>query len=382
MSYKAIQTMLHEIQNAYMKRDENGADALCRSLFGKGSTPAIIGAGSDEWFFGSEEAKGLFLSDWANWGDFILDFDSLKYGELGGREWFSLRGGVLYSFEDAPETDSLFMRLTKEAASKGGSALERAGEILWLLSHALHRRENRVRKYLWHVTLSGISEDTIYGSKLRSLQFALPADALYPDERIKEANWERESHEKVKCAIARWNASKVSGEDRLKTALSLWHKDCGSTEWKADGQKRFMSLSGSMLDADEFLKEVRQLKYNWDMEFLPESIILDLRDDVALFYGLGLMRRKVCLKDELENVLKHIETGIYEDGQESLFRIRRDLCRVIKEAGSESDIVASCRIEGMAAVEGNKVNMHYFHLSMPYCHILEQKTDAADRYPK
>lgn len=380
MSLETVKSLLHDLQDAYAKRDGKNVGSLCDSLFCAQAEPLMIGAGSDEWFFGIEEAKKLFVADWESWGEFTLDFDTLRHEQVGARGWFALRAGVLYQFEDSEKTDRLFLRLIKEAAEKSKPAVARAGEILWLLSHLLHRRESGVRRYLWHVTLSGTYEDMGVGPRLRSLCFALPADLLYPDERIEEGGWERACYEKVRASVAQWNARRKYGSSRrLQEILSAWHEGHAGIEWVSDGLERFVGFAGIICGAAEFLRELQALKSDWRIALEPGNLIIDERDGIVFFQGFGLLERKVCLEKELENVLRRIQNDVYgAEGGETLFRMRRDLSRVLKEAGSGGHAAVSYRIEGVARLSGDTLAMRYFHLSTPFCHILEQKTDAAE----
>lgn len=374
--------MLHEMQEAYSKKEAGNVDALCQSLFGSNEEPLVIGAGSDEWFFGLNEVKRLFLSDWASWGDVSLNFDTLRHELVDGRGWFVVRGGVVYQFSDSTETDSRFIRLSREISGQDKPAVARAGDILWLLSHLLHRRGSSPRKYLWRFTLSGMFEG--FGGvdpelNIQSLQFALPADSTYPDDRIGKVGWERDSYEKVSALIAEWREARKGESCRFEQALSRWHKDDGGIEWLADGQKRFMGFDGEMRDSDNFLTQLRVLKDRWQIDLQPQNLMVREESGMVRFYGLGLLQRQLLLDKELNYVLERIQSGAYgDDGKDTLFRIRRDLCRVLKEAGTGGDMVTPYRVEGLGDVVGHRLFMRYFHLSAPYSYVLEQKTDDAE----
>lgn len=325
--------------------------------------------------------KQLFLSDWAGWGDFIVRPETLRHERIGSRGWFAVRAGVVYRFEDSAQTDALFLRLITEAAAKDAPALARTGEILWLLSHLLHRRQARPRAYLWHVTLSGMLEYADGRATLRSLQFALPADPLYPDERVRPDGWERACYEKVGASIAQWNADNGGADPRWRDALSRWFES-GVVDWLDDGRPRFIGLDGAMRGGRAFMRKLQDMKARWRPALSPQNLIIDERDGAVFFYGLGLLERETCLDRELSDVLARIRgDGYGEGGADALFRMRRDLSRVLKEADG-GGTAASCRVEGMASVAGGALQMRYFHVSAPYCHVLEQKTDFAEEIEK
>lgn len=376
---REIRLMLEQLQYAYAQRDPANLDGLCRTMFADDAEPVIIGTGTDEWCFGFSEARELFLSDWKYWGDFVLHPETLACERVGSRSWFALRAGVTYRFEDSDERDARYLGFVREAAAGDGPALAKAGEVLWLTSHLLSRRPEGIRAYSWHVTLSGMLEDTPSGPKARVLQFSLPVAARYSDERMGESGAEWDKFRNVGNLIARWSSRLCTSGEAWRERLSLWHAKDAPVEWVRDGQARFIGLDGARRDGETFCAYVRALRADYEIAVQPDHIAVDESDGVTIFYGIGFFTQRMTLEHELERVLDRIRSCDYEGcAGDVLFRIRRDLSQTLKEAGAGEVRRAAFRFEGMARLEGEKLYMHYFQLSYPFTRYLEQKTDLSD----
>lgn len=97
---------------------------------------------------GYDEVKSLIGSDWRDWGDFQLDFETVLCHESGDLAWVTMNFSMKYTFEDTPSVYTNFLEFIKENADEKylddpGTLKFKQNESLWLLDHILHKRPDR-----------------------------------------------------------------------------------------------------------------------------------------------------------------------------------------------------------------------------------------------
>jgi len=369
-----IKKMLELLQSCYTERDEMNIEELSDALFSQELPPIILGTGSSELCFGISKCNEIFLSDWKNWGDFSIDMSSLVMRQSGEISSLVVKGRLAQAFKDSDQRYASYMDLVSKMASSGKNSIEKAGDIIWALSHLLHSRDSGERHYDWDVTLSGIAHTVNGVPKIKIMQFSMPFNIAYPDVNLNTSEaYEAEFYAKGKEMIT----SAEDGREKLSALLNKTLAAMPEIRLAQDFDGIFIGFDGLDRNAFEFM---RYLAGNNDAYALiklseVETIAFQIGQHFS-FCGIGLYNREIYGEDEFSRILCNIE-NYKESGdiKNALFRLRRDLAYVLKETSGSSTSVAPIRIEGTGMLDDDGVIFDYLQISYPFDWILEQKTD-------
>jgi hypothetical protein len=97
----AVRNTLQAFQDGYTAHDVSKLDDFM-ALFVQGAEAELIGIGAsvrggNEWFEGTDAIREIIESDWAYWGDVIIDVEGAKITVLGEVAWLSTTGGLVNS---------------------------------------------------------------------------------------------------------------------------------------------------------------------------------------------------------------------------------------------------------------------------------------------
>ncbi|MDF2534675.1 MAG: hypothetical protein K0R18_832 [Bacillales bacterium] len=374
-----ITEMVQFIKQYYIERNPENIEKLQNLLFDANEAPIIIGTSTDEWCFGIEQANQLFLSDWEGWGNVSIDMDTLTIEEVGSMAWFHVKSGVEFCFEDSVEKYVRYMDSVLRIAKNDKTPLAKAGEITWLLSHLLHSRESGERKYIWDMTITGIVQIIEGRPIVKVMQFSLPVKATFPDVRIDTDESMLKMYQSECGKIVDFGRAQISNKgEKHKIKISKLFEDDGSVYFVQDELKRFIGIDGVVRNGNEFKEHILSIKKNnQTAQISNEHIILNQNSDEFYFCGSGTFSRSISLESELDKILHKVD--IYnemDDKKEALFRIRRDLSQVLKDAALSDKCVMPFRIEGMGRVLGeDQLCLSYAQVSYPFYWFLEGKMD-------
>ncbi len=373
---RKIADMLEYMQQCYVERNPDNAAALCDRLFDPADSPVLVGTSNSEWCLMMEEIRELFVSDWEGWGDVVINPASLACGGPGPLHWFSVGATVSFRFTDSDQRYANYMAAVRRVAEGGGSAAARAGHILWVLSHLLHTRAPGERAYLWDITLSGIIRQCGDQLKVQELQFSFPMTSAFPDVRIDLDEAERQCF-RDECAKVAARAQRGEGAEPLRGMLARLFEEGGPVRCAPDAC--CFDGDSHAMGGEAFVARLHQYRQDGvALSLLPETLILGQTGSCIWFCGLGTAERAVSLEEELGRVLGRIEEyDSQPDTKEALYRLRRDLAHVMKEALASDRHVAPFRVEGLGMVgeDGNLI-MEYCRITYPFQWILEQKNEA------
>ena len=376
-----IMQMLEALKDGYIKRNGENITVLSEKLFSADNPPVIIGTSNSEWCFGLDECNAIIASDWESWGNVSIDVDSVFVHQSGSMGCFFVRAGVEYNFCESEVKYQSYMNLMEKIATSDESAMVRSSQILWFLSHLLHTRGTGERKYIWDLTISGITHMVEGEPKIKYMQFSLPVSAAFPDERMDSNTEAKAGYEKERgmiCAYAKQSCTSSSG---LAEALSAQLSKVTQLSLDDGQDNLFLGFDGAAYHAPAFMEYLMGLTKD-ESEFRVDAadMIVHEEEQSFSFCGVGLYTRKLSTEKELNHVLGNISRYVNsaEDKKESLFRLRRDLALALKEASVSSVHTAPFRFEGMGRKgAGNVPLIEYLQLSYPFNWILEQKTDKA-----
>ena len=373
---RRIADMLEYMQQCYVERNPGNAAALCGRFFDPADAPVLVGTSNSEWCLTMEEIRELFVSDWEGWGDVVINPASLICGGSGPLHWFSVGATVSFRFADTDQRYTNYMAAARRVAEGGGSAATRAGHILWVLSHLLHARAPGERAYLWDITLSGVVRQFGDGLKVQEMQFSFPMTSVFPDVRIDLDEAERQRF-REECAKVAARARRGEGAEPLHGMLSRLFEEGIPAQYAPDAA--CFDGDGQAMGGEAFAARLRQYRQTGvTFSLLPETLILGQAGGCFWFCGLGTVERAVSLEEELGRVLGRI--GDYDsqpDTKEALYRLRRDLAHVMKEALASDRHVAPFRGVGLGrGGEDGTLCLEYFRITYPFQWILEQKNEA------
>lgn len=373
-----ITEMVEFIKQCYIDRKPENIEKLQNNLFDVNEAPIIIGTSTDEWSFGIEQANQLFLSDWESWGNVSIDMDTLTIEEVGSMVWFHVKSGVEFCFEDSDAKYARYMDSVLRIAKNNKTPSAKAGDITWLLSHLLHSRESGERKYIWDMTITGMVQIIEGRPVIKVMQFSLPVKAAFPDVRIDTDGNMKKMYQSECEKIVDFNKTQFSDiREELKSKISKLFEEDSLVEFIQDDLKRFIGTDGIVRNGKQFKEHLLNIKINQTAQISNEHIIGNQNSDEFYFCGSGTFSRNVSLDNELNKILHKVD--IYnemDDKKEALFRIRRDLSQVLKEAVLSDKCVMPFRIEGMGRVLGeDKLCLEFAQVSYPFYWFLEGKTE-------
>ncbi|MEA4960399.1 hypothetical protein [Lutispora sp.] len=376
-----INKMLLEVKKCYIERDKKNIDSLSNLLFHDEYPPIIIGTSNNEWCFGIEESKNIFLSDWEGWGNVTIDLESIMCGQSDSLGWFTVKAGVEYTFKDSDEKYASYMNLVTSIAKSDKAPIAKMSEINWFLSHLLHTRKNGERRYIWDLTISGIVQciENIY--KIRIMQFSIPVKALFPDERLDNDYVKKQEFKQELLKIAQYNGAKIQNENiPIKQAVLSLLSNQSNVKLDSSGDSQFIGTDGIKRDAIEFKQYLKPFSENGaKVDIDTQGIIIKQQETSFYFCGIGVYTRNINIDSELSRVLDNIDSYCSaKNKKEALFKLRRDLALALKESSVSDKHNAPIRFEGVGKLYDNEdILFQYVQLSYPFNWILEQKTDES-----
>ncbi|MDF2557963.1 MAG: hypothetical protein K0R71_1791 [Bacillales bacterium] len=364
------------LKKCYIERDTQNIETLYNTLFGERSNPIIIGTSIDEWCFGESDVKQLFIDDWKYWGNVLIDPHSLVIGEKATYTWFYVNASVEFSFQDSEERYRRYFDSVKRIARSTKNNLAKAGDILWNLSTLLHSREVGERKYLWDITISGLVKNDENDTNIEVLQFSFPFTTSFPDVRtdsdVEMQQKLRSEHSKIRRYISN---SSVQDQNKLKGKIVEFCNNNYQNMLILDEIKRYLGTCGKRMNGCDFDHYLKISGYKTIL--CLENLIVKKEYGCFIFCGSGEFTKDVSLDSEIENVLKGINKNEKSElTKETLFKIRRDLAYVIREASQSDKAIFPFRIMGLGEETKDGICLKFFQLSYPFYWFLEQKTDA------
>ncbi|MGF7058562.1 hypothetical protein [Brassicibacter mesophilus] len=390
-----IKDLIDKFQQGYIRRDRNIIDNYMNDIFEQGNDVAILGTSDGEWCLGFDEAKELVESDWEYWGDVRIDTENPIITFNDNTAWIALRGTVKYEFEDSEERYGRYVQLVKEYFTEdnefsGLTLKERLTKLKWIIAHTFgqNKQETKINNYPLRITGVVVNNGKW---KFRYMQFSLPMPS-YPEVRMTSMldykNFNKEERQKLKAY--------VDGKDRvefneIKDMLSCFEADylCETkNSSKYIVQKYFAATDKIMLidtdetwykGADDIANAINQHSQIWDKIELEKDLgIINIEGETAWVTLGGIIKSTIseneAIMKEIDNIKSICDLNI--PSKDKLFKINRDISRVIMETAIGEEFLWPFRFEGMLIKESSQWKFHSIQFSYPFYYILEGKYDT------
>ena len=362
-----IYELLESFQDGYTKRRMEDLDAFVDKHFDSDANIQVLGTSDGEVYVGYDEVKSIIGSDWSDWGDFQLDFESMISRETRAFTCISMEFSMKYTFEDTPSVYSNFMELVKENSDEkyledAATLKFKQNESLWLLDHVLHKRPDRKRGNFWTGLINFVLKKDGQTYKISQLSYSFPVKSLLPDERFHPLEYYEASFNR--------DLEKINSH----TDKSIEHLDVFGLEFDEDFY--FVDVDGEIyqgLEGQEMMvnriEDYDLFTYDYNKGLFQESH----RELAFIHLGIG---EKTLTEEVLRKELNDlIHTWIHKDENDiyKLFKIRQALSFYNKEIAMGQDFKWPLRIHGILNKEKNQKKLMMLALSYPTNTILEDK---------
>lgn len=388
-----LKAILRKFQEGYDKRDINLIDNFMEALFDKDESLFLLGASDNELSFGIDEVKELLISDWKYWGDVKLDIDNSVIKHKEDTSWIYTPATIKYTFADSEETYSNFLGFIGDFYNSQGQDSEKLNrvkltEINWILCHLLHQREGTERSYLWDGRISFVLTKKNEEWKIRQIQFSIPTNSPFPDERINsdtpyQIHYDKEL-ERLRLISNINQLKEVDVIKELLNKLSMKYLDRKTSssfiaELLSTNKPMVVNTNSNIYQGeDSIIKLIDNHRNTWqEISFNFEEAIVDSHKDVVWLITTGLIKKIIPEEILYNNQGEEINQLLTSDlpNKEKLFRIRRNISKTLMEASMGEEYLWPFRFEAVIVKEKGQWLFNYIQFSFPSNVILEGKTD-------
>jgi hypothetical protein len=174
-----IRQVLQRFQDGYTVRDLSKLDEFV-ALFHQSDDVELIGIGAsvrggNEWFQGVEAVREIIESDWAYWGDVVIDVDGAKITVHDDVAWLSTSGTLAQTdtFDKALPfyLDQMKELLEDESSDPDARMME--------ATHFGLRRLREKQKgigFAWPFVLTAVLVKTENGWRFHTIHWSMPVD--------------------------------------------------------------------------------------------------------------------------------------------------------------------------------------------------------------
>lgn len=384
--HEKIKDVLRQFQAGYAERDVEKTDAFVKELFVIGKDTYILGTGTGELFFGSEQIKTLIIDDWKYWGNVNIDFENIHIEIENEVAWFAATGSVKYAFEDTPERYDSYLNFIKSKVEDPKlTPKQKITFINWVLSLTYHQRFEKKREYLLPLRLSGVLLKDDSKWKFAHIQFSMPKGD-FPDERFENSKEHLENYNNQNAIVDKYFKGNITIEQK-SLLKSLETEFIGQKEISRELVSKYFSTER----VPYIIAPDNQLYVGTDQikEFLSKTqgsiLSLDLKhvittqhNSVTWITAFGTLNKNLK-EDELHiqvlNDLKNLfQTSL--TSKEKLFAAHRSISYVLKESASGTDYTCPIRLTAVILRQKTGLAFNNIHFSFPSYWIFEEKTDS------
>lgn len=384
--HEEIKDVLRQFQAGYTGRGIEKVGAFVKKLFVDREDTYILGTGTGELFFGSEQVKTLIEDDWKYWGDFNINLDDIHIETENEVAWFAATCSVKYAFEDTPERYDSYLNFIKSKVEEPGlTPKQKITFINWVLALTYHQRFEKKREYLLPLRLSGVLLRDDNSWKFVHLQFSIPKGD-FPDERFENSKEHLENFNNQKAIADKYLKSNITAE--LKSLLK-------SLETEFIGQKEISRELVSKCFSTERVPYIIAPENRWYVgvdqikEFFDETkdstLSIDLEhaivtkhSNVAWITAFGILKKNLTEDELIVQVLNDLENLFQSNlsSKEKLFIAHRSISYVLKESASGTDYTCPIRLTAVILRQKEGLTFNNIHFSYPSYWIFEEKTDS------
>lgn len=384
--HEKIKDVLRLFQAGYTERDVEKVDTFVKELFVTGEDTYILGTGTGELFFGSEQIKTLIENDWKYWGNVNINLEDMRVEIENEVAWFATTGSVKYAFEDTPERYDSYLNFIKSKIEEPElTPKQKITFINWVLALTYNQRFEKKREYLLPLCLSGVLLKDDSRWKFVHIQFSVPKGD-FPDERFENSKEYLENYNNQNAIVDKYFKSNITEEQ--KSLLKI-------LETKFIGQKEISRELVSRYFSTERIPYIIVPENQWYigtdqvMEFFSETqgsiLSIDLKhaivkqhNDVTWITAFGTLKKNLTEDELVVQVLNDLESLFQTNltSKEKLFIAHRSISYVLKESASGTDY--TCPIRLTAVILRQKVGLTFnnVHFSFPSYWIFEEKIDS------
>lgn len=389
-----IKDVLKKFQEGYSKRDVSIIDEFVNELIIKDENVFAVGTGDNEWFFGRDEVKELFESDWKYWGDFILDRQHPTITTNGDVVWVTAQGHVKYEFRDDKETYERYLKFIKSYFDDSNEEFLRMPQkekltiLNYILTHKMRDREQKERRYNWPVTFTGVLIQQERKWVFKNIQFSMTTPSMYPDIRFNHEEEYEVKYSKLKAKTKKFiQINKCKNAPEIKEILNKFKtvylndefriNDILSDFFSLDEDIRVIAADGTKYEGISQIGDfVSHHRKEWNKMIInTDELILSSHGNISLFIINGIAKKSLSEKEACDKQVKDIKKIFDVDAcaKEKLFRIQRNISIMQKEVSKGENFVWPFRLEGVMVKRDSKWLIHSLHFSYPFNWILEGK---------
>jgi hypothetical protein len=384
--HEKIKDVLRQFQAGYTERDAAKADVFVKELFISGEDTYILGTGTGELFFGSEQIKELIIDDWKYWGNVNIDLENIHIDIENEVAWFAATGSVKYDFQDTPERYDSYLNFIKSKVKDPNlTPKQKITFINWVLSLTYHQRFEKKREYLLPLRLSGVLLKDDSKWKFAHIQFSMPKGD-FPDERFENSKEHLENYDSQNAIVDKYFKGNITIEQK-SLLKSLETEFIGHKEISRElVNKYFLAERIPYIIApdNQWYMGIDQIK-----EFFSETqgsiLSIDLKhviatqhNSVSWITAFGTLKKNLK-EDELHiQVLKGLENLFQTSltSREKLFAAHRSISYVLKEGASGADYTCPIRLTAVILRQKTGLALSNIHFSFPSYWIFEEKIDS------
>jgi len=371
-----ILNLLHAFQAGYDKKDKNDADLFMKKLFVESDDISILGTSLGELCLGYEKCKKLFTDDWEYWSFERLELNALEIKEFGDIVLVYVPAYFSFTFKSDQNYEGYIDDL-KEQLTKSENLEQTFGDINWIISHFLHQRACRDRKYLNDLKVCFICIKTNDGYKIKQIQFSVPED--YSDPRLVDP-WINGAYEKEKEILQSKKTTDSSVQDSFKNFSSnLIQQDLDLFI-----EQYFQEEDLLVVNVDDYIaRDIKQLKdlliaqrKNWqNLEINFSAAYIEKEAEYAYFITNGVAKniisKETYLNNSKEKVLEICNLEISDN--EKLFFVRKEIATAFRDTTVSDKYDWPLRVHVLMKKTENRWLIHYLQFSYPFYYILENK---------
>lgn len=391
-----LKDVLRFFEKGYIQRDVSRVDAFMDRLFDKEENIVIVGTSIGELCLGYDEARGIFSSDWKDWGDLRINVDEADVILQGDTALVYTTGSVKYSFSSNSDAYSGFMIYIKECFDQVSQDSKRPDmikltDINWGLCHILNQWEGEKREYLWDLRISFVLKRNVSGWKISQMQFSLPVVGHLPDVRLDDNGYDQKAFDHETSKMKQYAIKNTPiYEDEILPVLREFGKDYLNKEIDVSemADTYFAEQDLLVINTDKSIhndlqgvkKFIRSHRDNYEyLELDSENCLANSSGDIVWLATHGTFKKIIPEVKALENsveIIKHIYESNSDD-KDKLFKIRRNIAEMLKENARGEEYIWPLRLEAVLIKENDNWVFKYLQFSLPFNVILEGKTEAA-----
>ena len=180
-----VRQVLDRFQEFYIWRDPTRLDEFMELLLDEDIE--VIGTngihpGQEEWHFGKDAARELFLGDWQTWGDLRLDVPAARIRIRGEVAWLSALGAVQMNIPAEQSYTAFLERVKQTIAAPQPSAEQKLLYILRGGSNTVYELR-RGEQFTWPLRFTAVLRRQAETWKFVQMLFSYPT-VYFPDVRL------------------------------------------------------------------------------------------------------------------------------------------------------------------------------------------------------